>query len=292
MFKLISSKSEALTPELVERFNKMTPSPTERDLSDSRVKFLAEKAAAGLLIPFSFATAEVNGEIYRINGQHSCAMLSKLNGNFPTGLKAHVDNYRCESMGDLAVLFRQIDGRQSSRSPLDVSGAYQGLQTDLKNVPKPIAKLAVEGVNWYRRIIEGLKNQPRGDMMYTLLQDAEIHPFVLWVGSGQILNEKTKELKQTQVLAAMWSTFITNEIDTHEFWKKVGKVMPGDESDGDPTTMLDRWLLDYGHDKLNIALTPANIYQGCIFAWNAYRGDKKIREIKYSVAKGYLTPQE
>jgi hypothetical protein len=290
MFRLISSKSEQLTPELVKKFITMTPSPTERDLSEPRVKFLAEKAAAGLLIPFHFATAELEGEIYRVNGQHSCAMLSKLNGNFPTGLKAHVDNYRCETREDLAVLFRQIDGRQSSRSAQDVSGAYQGLERALKNVPKPIAKLAVEGIVWERRIVEGVRNLAKGDAIYALLHDQEFHPFILWVGDGHTLTDKTPELKNTQVLAAMWTIFERNEIEAQEWWKSVGKG--GNETEGDPATVLDQWLADHRTGKLKINLSPANVYQGCLYAWNAYRGSKSIREIKFNINKGFLSPEE
>lgn len=289
MFKLTSSKSESLTKELVERFKTMKPSPTERDLSEARVKYLAERAAAGLLIPFGFASAEVEGETYRVNGQHSCEMLSQLNGNFPAGLKAHIDSYRCETMQDLAILFRQIDGRQSGRSPQDVSGAYQGLERDLKNVPKPIAKLSVEGISWYRRIVEGVKNLPKGDMTYAMLHDTDLHPFILWIGNGHTMTDKTPELKNTQVVAAMWTTYEVNELDSQEFWKSVGKG--GDESDGDPATVLDQWLSDYRTGKLKIAPSASNVYQGCLYAWNAHRGDKKIREIKYSITKGFLTPE-
>ena len=33
-------------------------------------------------------------------------------------------------------------------------------------------------------------------------------------------------------------------------------------------------------------LVPANYYQGCIYAWNAYRDNKTITSVKYDTKKG------
>jgi hypothetical protein len=264
MFKLLESTSGTLTPEIAVRFETMTPSPTERDLSEGRVEYLLERANAGLLVPFNFACAEVGADVFRVNGQHSCAMLKKLGGKFPSDLRVHIDRYRCETMDDLAILFRQLDGRQSSRTSLDVSGAYQGLQPDLKSVPKPIAKLAVEGIVWYKRTVEGIKKLTTSDQAYAMLQDTDLHPFFLWIGNGHILSSKTRECKNIPVVAI----------------------------DGDPATALDEFLVLVLEKKFKTTLPPAQIYQGCIFAWNAFCGNKTIKDVKYGTNKGFLELEE
>jgi hypothetical protein len=38
-------------------------------------------------------------------------------------------------------------------------------------------------------------------------------------------------------------------------------------------------------------LKPAQLYQGCIYAWNAYRDGKQIKEIKSDTKKGYREPR-
>ena len=58
MFKLVNSETKPLTPELAERFKAMLPSPTERAFDPARAKMLREKAAAGQLITFNWATAK------------------------------------------------------------------------------------------------------------------------------------------------------------------------------------------------------------------------------------------
>ena len=39
-------------------------------------------------------------------------------------------------------------------------------------------------------------------------------------------------------------------------------------------------------------LKPANLYQGCIFAWNAFRESKTITAIKYDTKKGLYPVNE
>jgi hypothetical protein len=39
-------------------------------------------------------------------------------------------------------------------------------------------------------------------------------------------------------------------------------------------------------------LKPASLYQGCIFAWNAFREGKTITAIKYDTKKGLYRVSE
>jgi hypothetical protein len=165
LFKLINSETKSLTPELAQRFKAMLPSPTERMFDPARAKMLREKAEAGQLVTFNWATAKVGDKEYRVNGQHSSAVLAELNGEFPQGLKVHMDTYQVDNNEGLAVLFRQFDARKSGRTPMDVSGAYQGLYTDLAGVARGAAKLAVEGVAWYDKNSKGC--QHRKVMIFT-----------------------------------------------------------------------------------------------------------------------------
>jgi hypothetical protein len=167
MFRLSKSETKALTPDLAEKFKAMLPSPTEREFDPARAKMLREKAKAGQLIAFNWATAKFGDKEFRMNGQHSSAVLAELNGNFPQGLQVHLDTYQVDDRDGLALLFRQFDNRKSGRTPVDVSGAYQGLYDGLKDVPRGAAKIAVEGAAWYQRQVEGLP-APSGDDVYTL----------------------------------------------------------------------------------------------------------------------------
>jgi hypothetical protein len=39
-------------------------------------------------------------------------------------------------------------------------------------------------------------------------------------------------------------------------------------------------------------LKPANLYQGCVFAWNAHREGKTIQTIRFDAKKGLYTVHE
>jgi hypothetical protein len=286
MFKLISSKTEPLTPELAEKFKAMLPSPTERVFDPARAKMLREKAEAGQLVTFTWATAKVGDKEYRVNGQHSSAVLAELNGEFPQGLKVHLDTYGVDSMDGLAQLFRQFDARKSGRTPTDVSGAYQGLYADLAGVPRGAAKLAVEGVAWYDKNVEGLP-APKGDDVYTLFGKTGLHSFIRWVGED-IFTIKTPELKRQTIVAAMYGTFEKNEAEARKFWKEVSRGGVEFE-DNHPTTVLDAFFKSIVEDKRKSDLKPTNFYQASIYAWNAYREDKTITSVKYDAKKGLYT---
>jgi hypothetical protein len=249
MIKLANSETEPLTPELAQRFKSMSPSPTERVFDPARAKMLREKAEAGQLITFSWASAKVGDKEYRVNGQHSSAVLAELN-EFPQGLKVHMDTYKVDNADGLALLFRQFDSRKSGRTPTDVSGAYQGLYPDLADVTRSAAKLAVEGVAWFDRHVEGLP-APKGDDVYTLFGKTPLHNFIRWV--DEAFSIKTPELRRQTIVAAMYGTFDKNEAEARKFWREVSRG--GVEfDDNHPTTMLDTFLKSIVEDKRKLEL--------------------------------------
>lgn len=282
MFKLISSETKPLTPDLAEKFKAMLPSPTERMFDPARAKMLREKAEAGQLIAFNWAIAKLDDKEYRVNGQHSSAVLTELNGQFPQELKVHIDTYKVDSMEGLAGLFRQFDARKSGRTPMDVSGAYQGLYTDLAGVARGPAKLAVEGVAWYEKNVEGLP-APKGDDVYTLFGKKALHDFIKWV--GDVFSIKTPELRRQTIVAAMYGTFDKNEAEARKFWMEVSRGGVEFE-DNHPTTVLDAFLKSAVEDKRKQELKAGNFYQASIYAWNAFRETKTITSVKYDTKKG------
>jgi hypothetical protein len=285
-FHLLKSEVKPLTREIAKQFAEMTPSPTERDLNPQRLRMLQNKAENGELVTFHWATAKLGDKRLRMNGQHSSTMLTGLNGEFPEGLYVHLDDYEVDDEIGLAALFRQFDDRKSGRSASDVAGAYQGLFPDLQPVPKAIAKLGVEGIGWWRRFVEGAP-VPSGDDLYKMFHEPGIHPFLVWLGS--LFSIKTPELRKAQVVAAMYATFNANQAEAERFWERV--AAGGMEyEDNHPTTILDAWLKAAKEGTLKDELKPAQFYQGCIYAWNAYREEKPIKDIKADTKKSWYTP--
>ena len=289
-FKLISSETVPLTPELAEEFREMEPSPTEREVSPNRLKYLQERAGAGQLINFNWVRAKLGNKVLRMNGRHSSTVVSGMNGSFPRDLYVHLDTYEVPDKAGLAVLFRQFDARQSSRTALDVSGAYQMLHESLFGVAKPVAKLAVEGVRWYRGQVEKAP-VPNGDDVFNLFDETALHGFVQFL--GHLFSIKTPELKSPPIVGAIYATCIANDAAARSFWLEVARG--GNEmEENSPTTRLDAWLksLRDSDEPKPEKVGRGQVYQGCIFAWNAYRAEKPIKEIKYDTRKGYFPVSE
>jgi len=286
-YQLLKSEVLPLTRELAVEHQNLEPSPTERELNPSRIKHLHGKATEGLLINFNWAKAKVGDKWLRMNGQHSSTMLTQLNGSFPDGLYVHMDSYVVDDEFGLALLFRQFDDRKSSRTAADVAGAYQMLHEDLRALPRPIGKLGVEGVVYYRREIDG-QSMPSGDDQYMLFKQPGLHPFLLWL--GEVFSIKTPELRRQAIVAAMYATFVTNEAEARKFWDSVGRGGP-DFEDNAPATVLDNWLKEATSGELRGELKPAQFYQGAIYAWNAYREEKTLKEIKADLKKAAYIPK-
>ena len=287
-FHLLKSEVKTLTPELAAAFRALEPSPTERDLNPGRLKMLREKADAGLLITFNWAKAKMGGRWLRVNGQHSSTMLTDLNGDFPQGLQVHLDEYEVDSLQGLALLFRQFDERKSGRSAADVAGAYQNLEPALRDVAKPIGKIGIESINWYRRVVEGVPYTV-GDEQYHLFNESGFHGFLVWLHS--VFSIKTPELRRVPIVAGMYSTFIRNEGEARKFWDLVARGGVEFE-DNAPSTVLDTWLKAAKEGELKEELKPGQFYQGCIYAWNAHREGKTIERIKADTRKSWLNPYE
>lgn len=288
LFRLKKSITQPLDAELARRFRDMEPSPTERDLNAGRLKYLRAQADAGLLIPFNWATATLNGRTVRMNGQHSSAMLCDLieAGAFPEGLRVHLDEYEVDGPDGLALLFRQFDSRKSGRTAADVAGAYQGLHPQLQDVNKAVAKLGVEGIVWQRKHVEGLPVDG-GDDVYSLFGNEQYHPFLRWL--NDVFSIKTPELRKQQVVSAMFATWEANRDEAKKFWDQVARG--GIEyEDTAPSTVLDNWLKAAKDGTLKEDLKPAQYYQGCVYAWNAYREEKAIKDIKADTRKALYTP--
>jgi hypothetical protein len=258
----------------------LPPSPTEREISVRRKDYLLARLREGVFHPLNWVTGEVDGITYRANGQHSSLMLNGLDGEFPTDLLVHRDHFHCDGLPGLVMLFRQYDPRQSSRTPGDVAGAYQGIQPDLMVVPRWLAKLGIEGVVWYNKQVAG-RDVPVGDDIYDVFGDPNIHPFLLWLAT--VFAGRVNGMMEAPQFAALYATHKANAEAADAFWSEL--VQGGREFQAEhPTTILYDWLVRLYEKEFKVK--KAQKYQGCVYAWNAYReGRESIRDIRCDIRR-------
>jgi hypothetical protein len=173
----------------------------------------------------------------------------------------------------------------SIRSKGDIAGSYQGMEANLRGVPRDAAKIAVDGIAWHLGRRVGLP-VPRGVEVYDLFHEAQYAPFIIWIGNT--LTMKTPELKKAPVVGAIYATWERDPDTAKTFWQEVARG--GEEfSDKAPSSALDRWLQETKVKKRRVQITDAQLYQGCLHAWNAMRtGKTSIENIKFDVKKGFF----
>ena len=291
--RLISSEVKPLTEDEVKAFRAFEATATERELKASRVDHLRAKVENGLAVHFHWATAAIkalNGQTRRINGQHSSILMEKLiaAGKLPNGLRVFREHYEVDDGMALALLFRQFDDRASSRTSLDISGVYQGLHDPLVAVPRKIGKLAIDAYSWFQISVEKIPGMPRNDDRYSAFNDTGLHPFIKW--TADLFKAKSKEMQLVPVVAAMFGTSQVNEGAAHAFWEDVVN-MSNNEDERTPASVLSDWLIDIRAEKIERP-EDAHLYQGCIFAWNAYRDSKAITTIKDDIKKNFFQIHE
>jgi len=286
-FTLFKSDLLSVTSELAQQVAQMQGSVTERPIDDKRIDYLKGQVMAGQATVFHWAFAVRPDQTERrINGQHSSYVLAKLNGDMPEGLMVNLSRYHVDDERDEILLFRQFDTRSSARSRGDIAGAYQMMEEGLRSVSRPAAKSAIEGIAWYlsRKIGVPVK---KGDEVYDLFHEPTMAPFIVWMGN--VLTMKTPELKKAPVVAAIYATWEKDPDAAKIFWHSVSRG--GEEfADKAPSTTLDRWLQDMKAPKRRKApITDTQLYQGCVFAWNAERNGKtSIERINCDVKKGFF----
>lgn len=285
--RLLKSETKTIDNALVSRFATMNPSITERPLDEGRVDYLATKIVEGSAIPFLWSYAVLDGVEYRVNGQHSSYALAQMNGNMPANLVAHIDEYAVKDESELVHLFRQFDARKSGRSPVDVANAYASVVPGLQGINVDILKLGAEGINWGFSAVDRQPSKKADDRYIELTYPQNLD---FLQGLGAIFTIKTPELRSLPVIAAMYKTHFVDPEKSAEFWASVARG--GDEFDEtDPARALDTWLRRLKDKFQRPDVRPLQIYQACIFAWNAEMDGKPLTKILYDIKKGLFDPK-
>ena len=169
-----------------------------------------------------------------------------------------------------------------------MSGVYQGLHDELAGVSRKVAKLSIDGYAWYQRNVEKIPQTPLGDDVYASFNNKGLYPYILWL--NDLFKSKSKEMQYPAIVAAIVGTYMINEGAARAFWEDVVNI-PNGEDETTPQTVLSNWLIGIKAEKIERP-DPANLYQGCIYAWNAYRDNKPVNAIRDDIKKHFFAIHE
>ena len=267
-------RTSRATRESAEQFRLMDP-PHDRALSERRLQIYERMMKAGEFRPITWAKCfclETNQE-YRVNGQHTATLLSKLD---PTpDVYVTVETYEADTLEDVSKLWSTFDSRIGVRTTSDINGGFAAAIPELREYSGRFINLIVTALS-YHKWHDGYTQVPAAERAELLFDSAD---FALWVeqllGSGD--TKQFRHLHRGPVVAAMYATWLKSKKAATEFWQAVRDDIG--RSPSLPDRRLSRWLLSMNVQHGQGARTARasrmarqrEFYVRCIHAWNAWR---------------------
>ena len=283
-----SAKVVRVTQALADEFANMA-SVVERPVGERRLMVYERIMKAGEFRPCTWGKAycKETGQWYRVNGQHTSVLYSRLLPELVEPPYVTLEIYQCETLDDVAKLWATYDNKLQSRSVSDINHSFASVVPELKDVRRRVIDLCVSGI-WQHSVggsrggcISRTADAP--ERAEVLLDETE---FVLWVdkmiGSG--VTNGHRHLCRAGVVAAMYATWKKAKGASTTFWESV-RDETGATPDC-PDRKLSRWLLTTishaGGDRPQSKKADSReMYVRGIYAWNAWRRGEKLQHIKY-----------
>jgi hypothetical protein len=275
----------SLTKELARKFRDMDGVPSDRNLSVPRLEAYRKIAEAGLFRPLQWATAvcaETNGT-YRVNGKHTSTLFAEEGVEIPDGLVAVVEQFKCDTMEDLAKLYSGYDSRTMVRTTNDINKSFAAVDEDLAEIPVGIVSLCVTAIA-YTKYGASYSAKPAAERAEALF-DPQNKQFVRWV-ADMVIGSDSRHIKRSPVVSAMYDTWRKSHRAAADFWTAVR-----DHSGQNPSLpdrkigkyLLTRTVNTGNGGRKNMggsACAPREMYVKCLHAWNAWRRNTTT-DLKY-----------
>lgn len=287
-FRLKSASLKDITHSLAIRFHNMKSTPGERPYSERRSDALKEKLFAGKALVFLWVIGILDGEKYRINGQHSSRLLEEC-PNLINNLKVNLNVYKCDNAVDLGELYIQFDSMLGVKTTSDVNLAYARSFESLDHVIGSVITRCVTAtaLNMWG---EGYVRKSREDRAKLVHGNID---FILFVSDlkESFHHKHWRVISRAPVMLAILKTWKrvddkSRDSNVFEFWRLVASAEHVDNEH--PTRVLNRYLLSTSvatgggvvHRRMNPAEHGSLMYNKYIIAWNAWRSGQRTTALK------------
>lgn len=268
--KLINTKTLPLTIELAKKFAEMNKFCGDRALRKEISEMLRARIADGLFHTPKWATAYLDGQMYRVNGQHSSTVLAEENGNFPKGLLVVIDEFACDTADDLATLFDQFDNSVSARRVRESYNAHAKTITALTDIKARVIEKAVAGIALSIEMSTG-QRLAGNERTHLIHENTE---FICTFAADDELGLAIRSIARAPSVAAfytIWSKLPELRDKCREFWVLVGREDHPETNNA--TRVLARFLRECNR-AAKAQWSQRAIYSKCIHGWNAFRKDQ------------------
>jgi hypothetical protein len=280
-------KAHELTNRNAEAFLELADFPGDRKLQEPHVVFLARQMTAGTFRweQVSLITCFWEGTEYRMNGQHTA--WARLTSKLPDSHRTPVQllKYEAKTEQDMRQLYASID-RGKPRNMGNVVISYLAGREEFPDYTKSLLKKLCQGLALWKWESDEQRSLHTGDERAYLML-TEHHKLALSVGNFLKTSETadSKHMNRAPSTAAMFATFHKAPQIAAEFWRVVRDGVGIDRKE-DPRHALRNYLMTTALAATSRAgpdvriVTQEEMYRGCLLAWNQYRANKPLRQIR------------
>lgn len=269
----------------------------DRKLSDTHIQYLAREMMANNFRweYVSLVLATVEGRTYRLNGQHTAwAVLLADEWGLEKGVNRPIQvlRYECPTIQDARRLYASIDRGRPRGQALVVNSHLLGTE-EFGGIKGHVIKLLAQGLGvWLWEKSHDRAAHGGDDRAYLLLKDH--HKVAKEV--GRFISESKcsefRHLKRAPAIAAMFATFQKAPQISHEFWCLVRDGI-GLTDKNDPRYLLREYLKNSvmnsnarrAAQSEASAVTQEEVYRACVHAWNAFRGQRRLKHLRVSLSE-------
>ena len=280
-FKVLSDEIVTLNDEKAAAYIELPIFDRERDAKDVHVQRLYDEMVRGTFNPLLviLATAEFEGVVYKINGQHTCWAKFDFPGYCP---KVREIRFKVDTAEDLRQLYSTFD-RNLVRDDKHITLIGLSGNVHLKDFNNTLLKFVVTAFKFWVFATSGERKRCSPQDIAALIESKHLQLFrtVCDFVSHHVDGKKeAMPMRRVPVVAAMFETF--NKVSTiaPQFWQPVCDGV-GLDSKTDARWAL-RALLSAVKLSANKgrAMTEEDMYRHCIPAFNRWRKGESTLQLR------------
>ena len=284
--KLTSKRTVELNHEFARWVLERPEYCADRPLRNSGVAYLLNAAKRGTFHPewVMIITCTFDGKEYRMNGQHTCWMRLEMDEDWRCPI-AHY-RYHAETDDDMRRLYASID-RNNPRTNGNVSVSYLFDSEEYKGFSKRVCRAISEGIAYWLYPQDSARSSHDADDRCFLLKTSHLQLGRKVATFLETCNAESKHMLRRPVIASLFATFHKAQAAATDFWQPV-RDGTGFKDTEDARLKLRNQLMSSsvavgaGAAEEKRSVKTEEMYRWCLHAWNAYRMDRPIKQLKAS----------
>jgi hypothetical protein len=290
---------QLITRATARAMYQMLAAPGDRPLSEKRLTEHIDSIRRGAMRTMDWGRAycKEDGKTYRVNGKHTSLIMTEWDtsilGPYPR-IHSSTTDYVCDKLTDVANLYSTFDSRTVARTATDTYRPYEKTVEGLDGRHEHAIKALVGGLNYLPTSTTA--NRQRSAMSRVEMLNTE-REFCAWIldhlvgeNSPGVVSERDKRrrrLMRANMIKAIYKTYKIDPGQALVFWTivrddEVGTGRMGQERDAPPRQLgkiLENDLIKGGPQS---DAHRREVYYKAVHAWNLFRTNKKVRELRYN----------